>query len=169
MTLAEIMRVYAGSDGEATKLLYARLEDLGPMGHVAANLFRAHKCSTRAKLYRRGSFKREAYGRKQWSLDNLDTALREKDHGLKWGWTLDPKQEYHCWVLYVEIPTGQMSFHAGMRGAGPDFDGEWDGEKDQGSARICTWIARLFGEPITASTLPWRPIAPEAKQEALAL
>lgn len=33
------MEIYLGSDGEATKALYARLEAAGPIGAVAMNLF----------------------------------------------------------------------------------------------------------------------------------
>lgn len=149
MMLAEIMHVYAGSDGDATKALFTRLETCGPLGIVAVNLFRAHKASARAKVYRggirgQGSFKRMAYERKQWAMDNLDVALRERDHGLAWGWKEDAKEPVHRWVLFVETPTGQVSFHTEFRGAGPDFSGEWDGVRDQGSTRICQWIALLL-------------------------
>jgi len=158
MILAEIMCVYAGSDGEATKAIYAQLDAMGPMGHVATNLFRAHKASARAKVYRgglrgRGSFKRMAYERKQWALDNLDVCLREKAHDLVWGWKRDRKEPVHCWVLYVELPTGQVSFHTEYRGHGPDFAGEWDGVVDQGSTRVCQWIALLFAAGATADML----------------
>src|SRR4051812_42613342 len=105
---------YAGSDGKATRELYARLAAMGPAGVIAMNLFRACKCSERAKVYRGGCYRREAYGRKEWSLKNLCNALVNAGDalGIMWGWKLDPEQEFHKWVLYVEIPTGQVSFHA---------------------------------------------------------
>src|ERR1051326_7628212 len=112
------LEIYNGSDGAATKALYARLELLGPVGLVALNLFRAQKCSERAKVYRggvpgRGSFKAMAYERKQWSMGNLCKVLQEHAQGLqlRWGWKEDPGQEYYPWVLYVDLPSGQVSFH----------------------------------------------------------
>lgn len=148
MTVHEI---YEGSDGEATKALYMRLQSLGAEGVIAMNLFRANKCSNRAKEYSR-RFKGEAYGRKQWSLENLckalnDSALRVPASVFKWGWKEDPNQPVHKWVLYVEIPTGQVSFHSEHRGIGPDYPGEWDGQLGAGAGRICNWCAQLLGEP----------------------
>lgn len=123
--------VYAGSDGELTKRYYAELATRGVIGFVAMNLFRAQKCSTRAKLYRGGGFKGEAYDRKNWSMSNLAhaLALNGVQLGIAFGWKEDPAQPYHKWVMYVELPTGQVSFHAAARGEGPDYPGEWDGER----------------------------------------
>lgn len=129
-------QVYDGSDGDLTKAYYAELEKHGPIGIVCVNLFRAQKCSTRAKAYRGGirgvgSFKGLAYDRKNWSMQNLCKALMEHGQqlGIDWGWKRDPAQEYHDWVLYVELPDiGQVSFHAASHGEGPNFHGEWDGK-----------------------------------------
>lgn len=145
---ADIMRVYMGSDGEATKALYRRLESHGPAGFIATNLFRACKCSERAKVYRGGGFRGAAYDRKQWSMDNLVKALTEHAPviGIAWGWGEDPAQPYHRWVLYVEIPSGQVSFHTAERGEGPDYGKPWDGIRDQGPTRICRWIVRLLDD-----------------------
>lgn len=146
------MAIYDGSSGEATLALYRRLEDLGPIGVVAMNLFRAHKASARAKVYRggdaKGSWRSQAYEKKQWSLDNLAKALeRSADElGLKWGWGVDLEQERHQCVLYVDLPTGQVSFHTDRRGAGPDYPGGWDGAIKQGQNRICRWVEQLFKE-----------------------
>ena len=68
--------IYYGSDGESTKALYARLWKLGPVGVIAVNLFRACKCSERAKQYHggirgKGSYRSMAYERKQWSIAAL--------------------------------------------------------------------------------------------------
>lgn len=74
MTYADIIRIYSGSDGAATRALYAQLEQLGPRGLLAVNLLRAQKCSERAKQYRggngNGSYRDQAYRRKQWSMDS---------------------------------------------------------------------------------------------------
>jgi hypothetical protein len=150
--IASIYRVYQGSDGEATKALYERLERLGDVGHVAVNLFRACKSSERAKTYRGGRYRGAAYDRKQWAMDNLATMLgkRAAPLGVVWGWGVDDKQSYHRHVLYVDIPTGQVSFHCGWRGEGPDYPGQWDGQRGQAADRICRWCARLLAAEVTA-------------------
>lgn len=144
--VVEFFAVYKGSDGDATKALYARLAALGPVGLVAVNLFRACKTSERAKGYRRRAHKSASYDRKQWSMDNLAKVLGDHAEALSlgWGWAEDPAQEYHRWVLYIELPTGQVSFHTDARGLGPDFPNKWDGVRDAAPTRICKWIATLF-------------------------
>ena len=144
--LAEVLRVYEGSDGNATTTLYKSLESFGPAGFVALNLFRANKCSQRAKVYRGRRFKDSAYDRKQWSMNNLCGALGEHatSLGIVWGWGQDTEQVYHNWVLYVEIPTGQVSFHTDHRGSGPDYPKPWDGIRNVSPQRVCMWIAQLY-------------------------
>jgi hypothetical protein len=143
---ANILAIYEGSDGEATKLLYLKLQALGPVGEIAVNLFRAQKCSARAKLYRRRDHKGEAYDRKNWALNNLCTAMIDFSlvTGLRWGWKIDPAQEFHQWVLYVELPTGQVSFHSAVRGKGPDYDAEWDGVRDICPQRVVAFVHCLL-------------------------
>jgi hypothetical protein len=140
------MRIYQGSDGEATKAMYARLEQRAPAGIIAMNLFRAQKCSERAKVYRGGGFRDKAYGRKQWSLDLLCAALLEYSERLQigWGWGEDPKQVFHRWVLYVELPNGQVSFHTEKRGVGPNAPREWDGRRGASPSRICCFVATVL-------------------------
>lgn len=148
--LSEVTRVYEGSNGDATKALYERLAALGPCGAVALNLFRAHKNSGRAKVYRGRRYRDAAYDRKQWALDNLSAILVGQGAmagfaaGTGWGWSEDPDQPAHRWVLYVETPHGQLSFHTAARGVGPDFAGAWDGVRDAGAGRICRWVADLL-------------------------
>jgi hypothetical protein len=152
MTTADVMnrlyRVYLGSDGDATKALYAELEALGPAGIVAVNLFRAAKNSERAKKYRGGGYRGAAYDRKQWAMDNLCGALTEHANRLNipFGWGEDPEQPFHNQVLYVELPSGQVSFHTAVRGKGPTHDREWDGVKGVGPDRVIRWIARLLDD-----------------------
>lgn len=126
--------VYAGSNGDLTKRYYAELEKLGPVGIVAVNLFRAQKCSTRAKLYRggdsNGRYRDQAYRRKNWSIENLSAILNQHADslGIVYGWKEDPNQEFHSWVLYIQLPEcGQVSFHSAVRLNGPTFLGVWDG------------------------------------------
>jgi hypothetical protein len=145
--LPDIMAVYLGSDGKATNALYAKLHERGPLGFIAVNLFRACKSSERAKLYRQHGFRSSAYDRKQWSIDNLTKALTAYADRLciKWGWGVDEKQPMHNQVLYVELPEGQVSFHTGLRGKGPLFDGEWDGARGTAPQRVCRLAARVLG------------------------
>lgn len=144
--LVALMQVYAGSDGAATKALYARLEPLGPAGAVAINLFRAHKASARAKLYRGGGHRGRAYDKKEWSLGNVAEILAAHADALhiRWGWKLDPTQAFHRWVIYVDLPAGQVSFHAAARGEGTDYPGDWDGSREQGPTRICRYVQQVL-------------------------
>ena len=140
-----VHEIYQGSNGEATRALYAQLETLGPAGVIGLNLFRAQKCSARAKGYRRNMHKREAYARKQWSMENLCTALAAHAEalGIIWGWKEDPAQEFHCWVLYVVLPTGQVSFHSASPIGDQRFTGDWDGSRDS-AGRVLTYTASLL-------------------------
>jgi hypothetical protein len=140
--LGNILTIFQGSDARATIALYDDLMTLGPAGHVAVELFRAQKASSRAKVYRRG-FKGRAYDKKEWAMTNLAVALAEHG-GLRWGWKQDPAREFHNWVLYVDLPNGQVSFHAAERGEGQIYPGDWDGVKNMSPTRICRFIADLF-------------------------
>lgn len=166
--LTRVIAVYEGSDGDATKALYTDMEALGPAGHVAVNLFRACKSSERAKVYRggqrgRGSFKGMAYDRKQWAMDNLCKVLVQEAAAisLMWGWGTDNKQAFHSDVLYVDLPTGQVSFHTARRGAGPDYLGQWDGMPGESAGRICRWCAALLDR----SSQPEPDLAPPTQME----
>jgi hypothetical protein len=72
-----------------------------------------------------------AYERKAYSLKELIAALA--DHGaalgITFGWGRDESQHYNKWVLYVDLPNGQVSFHSPERYDGPDYPGEWDGRR----------------------------------------
>lgn len=144
--LIHVVKVYEGSNGDATRALYDRLTALGPAGVIATNLFRACKTSERAKGYRRSSHRGASYDVKQWAMGNLATALTEHAAalGITWGWANDPQQAYHAIVLYVDLPTGQVSFHTNVRGVGPDYTKPWDGVRHVAPDRICRWCARLL-------------------------
>lgn len=77
-----------------------------------------------------------AYDRKQWSLRNLCDALLTHGAtlGITWGWRRDPAVTFNPWVLYVELPTGQVSFHSPTRGDGPDY-GEGQGTEPEPCSR----------------------------------
>jgi hypothetical protein len=56
----------------------------------------------------------------------------------------DPATPAYSHVLYVDLPTGQVSFHTAARDDGPAYAGAWDGIKGQGPDRIIRWVARLL-------------------------
>jgi hypothetical protein len=129
--------IYAGSDGTETSKLYVALGEHGNRGAIALNLFRASKCSERAKVYRGGirgkgiSYRQAAYQRKQWSMGLVAIILgrHAEEEQIRWGWKEDPSVPFaneSSWVLYVDLPQGQVSFHSPTRGDGPDYPGEWD-------------------------------------------
>lgn len=139
-----VYSVFAGSDAEKTRELYAKLEALGPSGVLAANLLRAQKCSTRAKDYRR-RHKGDAYGRKQWSIGNACAVLEVNPSLLvAWGWREDAQFEHFPWVVYFDLPTGQVSFHSPTRGNGPEYPHEWDGVRDASSGRVVRFAESLL-------------------------
>jgi hypothetical protein len=146
MSLERVLAVYDGSDGDATMALYADLAQFGALGNIAINLFRAQKNSSRAKVYRGRGYRDAAYDRKQWAMDNLVTSLfaSAPDLSMRWGWGTDPTQSVHNAVLYVDLPTGQVSFHTGLRGIGPDYPGEWDGRVGQSPDRIIRFVVRVL-------------------------
>jgi hypothetical protein len=141
----DISAVYNGSNGDATRALYAKLEKVGPLGVVALNIFRALKTSSRAKVYRGRQYRDAAYDTKQWSLDNLVRVLIAQENlGIRFGWGFDAKTVGFEHVLYVDTPLGQISFHSERRGDGPDYPGAWDGAAKTGPERICRWCELLL-------------------------
>lgn len=147
----EVFTVFNGSDGDATRKLYQELEPRGPAGVVAVNLFRACKTSGRAKVYRGGGYRGMAYDRKEWSLRNLTKALAADATalGITWGWAIDEeaarRNSPHQHVLYIDLPTGQVSFHSGERLDGPDYAGAWDGVLGKSPDRIVRFCVRVLG------------------------
>ncbi len=138
------LEVYAKSDGALTRQFYSELEKRGPLGVVALNLFRAQKCSTRAKLYRR-KYKDLAYDRKGWSLKQLCECLQQHgaQFGITFGWGRDEDQPLNKWVLYVDLPEGQVSFHSPERYNGPDYPGQWDGQR-MSEQRIIAFCGSVY-------------------------
>ncbi len=150
MTALEVFRT---SDGQVTRSFYAVLEQRGPLGLVALNLFRAQKCSARAKVYRggirgKGSYKSMAYDRKGWSIEQLSKILAEHGAalGITFGWGMDASQTWNPHVLYVDLPQGQVSFHSPVRYVGPDYPGDWDG-KHASAERIIAFAQGVLDAP----------------------
>jgi hypothetical protein len=147
-------QIYYGSNGGASRSFCSTLERNGAIGQIAAQLFRVQKASSRAKVYRGGvrgsngqrySYRDMAYERKNECIERLCRILEHDSDGLKWGWGRDEAEFEAKHVLYVELPVGQVSFHCPMRYAGPDFDGEWDGEH-LSQERVIEFCQRVFNE-----------------------
>ncbi len=162
--------IYDGSDGDATKRYYARLCEAGPVGIVAMNLFRAQKCSTRAKKYRGGirgvgSFRSMAYERKTYSMEELCRVLilHGAEVAIRFGWKLDPATPLNggaSWVMYVDLPQGQVSFHSPTRMKGPDYPGEWDMTRlsELRIIEFCDRVADAVEKGFRGAFAPNRPV-----------
>src|SRR5579883_3407579 len=117
--------IFWTSDAQKTKAYYAALAKRGIAGDIAVNLMRAQKYSTRAKRYRGGirgvgSFRNLAYTAKNNAMLSLCKVLDRHAAKLKisFGWKGDPDVLFGgrpSWVLYVDLPQGQVSFHAPER------------------------------------------------------
>lgn len=158
---SEVAVCYYGSDGDRTKALYDRLKAMGPAGHVAVNLLRACKNSERAKAYKSRRSVGAAYGTKEWAIGELiGTLMAHADSlGIAWGWGRDEKTVNFENVLYIEVPdSGQISFHIGYRGAGPDHVNPWDGVRGVAAARVIRYANAILGieQPEDATNEPQR-------------
>jgi hypothetical protein len=143
---------YMGSNGDVTRALYDHLKGLGPLGELAVNLMRATKSSERAKVYRRGNSTRAAYDTKQWALANICRTLAKEAFAEipTWGWGTDVQKfeagDPHYHVLYVDLPTGQASWHTDFRCEGPDYPGERDGMRGVQVNRVLRFVGRVLGD-----------------------
>lgn len=120
------MEIFTQNDGRVTMAYYEEMNAKGSLGKIAVALFRAQKRSVAAKRYKRGQFRRRAYDVKNWSMSELCRLLTSEPHKMLWGWKRDPDTPGYEWVLYVDLPTGQVSFHSPQRIDGPDYPGDWD-------------------------------------------
>lgn len=135
------LEVFSQNNGDVTKDYYARLNSIGPIGQIASCLFRAQKRSSRAKDYKRGKYRHAAYDVKSWSMSELCKVLEVHGSllGIEFGWQQDHDTVFGqepSWVLYVDLPQGQVSFHSPERFSGPSYAGKWDGLKGYSAARI---------------------------------
>jgi hypothetical protein len=131
-------QIYSASDAQKTNEYYSVLFSKGALGELAVYLLRAQKNSARAKEYRggvlgQGKFSNMAYRRKDYSLEKICSLLKDYagDLKIRYGWKPDPTVPLRgqmSWVLYVDLPTGQVSFHSADRYEGPAYEGIWDGK-----------------------------------------
>ena len=156
--MSRTLKAFSSSDGSFVTSLTADLCRRGASGAVACTLFRAFNNSQRAKKVRRRSYgksRNERYSQKNESLTNLSSAIEAFRPDLVWGWKKDYSTPGFEWVIYVELPTGQVSFHSRNRGNGPDYAGDWDGERAT-RERIAEWCGQLLQEePGTMVTMPF--------------
>jgi hypothetical protein len=148
--------VFTQQNGDVTKAYYAKMNTFGLKGQLAVALFRSQKRSMAAKKYRGRRFTRDAYEVKNWSLSEVCrilNAMAAFESAPTWGWKRDPKTKGFEWVLYVELPTGQCSFHSPERLAGPDFPGGWDG-MGQSRDRICAFCDSVWEPSYSGERLP---------------
>lgn len=120
--------IMAQNNGDVTKSYYAELAKAGWLGELGVALFRAQKRSMAAKSYGRSRYRGAAYDVKNWSMSEVCRLLGQQQQ-IRYGWKEDPNTPGYSWVLYVDLPQGQVSFHSPTRMAGPDYPGDWDGQK----------------------------------------
>lgn len=132
------LSVFQGCDSARTRKYLHHLEKQGQPGRIAASLFRSQKASSRAKVYAGGiirsdggfsSFRSLSFEKNSQSLQVLASLLREDSAGIRWGWGHDEETPHAPHVLYLDLPSGQVSFHSQERFAGPHYPGNWDGER----------------------------------------
>ena len=145
----EALYVMNQNDGYITRRYYAELGGKGPLGEIAVAIFRAQKRSSRAKDYKRGKYRGAAYDVKQWSMGEICKLIdiHGKKYDLSYGWKTDPNTlfgESASWVLYVDLPEGQVSFHSPSRGPGPAYAGDWDGQRGMGPNRVAAFCDRVM-------------------------
>ena len=128
-------------------------------------MFRAQKRSTAAKRYKGKKFTRAAYDVKNWSLSEICRICQLADQFV-WGWKYDAKAINYEWVLYVDTPFGQVSFHSAERLAGPNYPGDWDGAR-LGRERVLQYCDHVMGvDAVVVELLPV-PTVPQAAWNAV--
>lgn len=133
-------------DSEQTMDFVTALSMRGSEGALAVSLFQDQYASMKAKTYRRRSHTSSTYDRKNVALDRLGHWCGIILEDGQWGWKRDKNMPSFPWVLYVEIPTGQASFHTKERRTGPRYRKEWDGERTS-RERICRWCDQVMNLP----------------------
>jgi hypothetical protein len=71
-------------------------------------------------------YSEEAYRRKAKALKEVCDLLAIDACGFTWGWRGDKEGSRVPWILYIDLPKGQASFHSIERFQGPRYPGQWD-------------------------------------------
>lgn len=145
ITQRSVLEAFEGSDSHLTRSVTATLRRRGPAGELASWLFTVQKASMRAKMYGQTKWRGKAYDRKEWAIKSLCLHLvQHPDLVERWGWGRDAAPGKPPLVLYVDLPTGQVSFHCHTRHAGPDYPGQWDGILKASAGRILTYCEEVL-------------------------
>lgn len=122
------IEAFESRNPSVTVAFQSSLLSRGVAGQLAFGVFRAQKRSTVAKGQRRGKYRRGCYDGKNEALKYVDSLMQihARNLGLTWGWGIDRSQEYHSSVLYVDLPTGQCSFHSESSVSTTVYRGNWD-------------------------------------------
>ena len=157
---ARSVRAAAARRGAETRRIN-RVLAATPLGRLLIALRTAHEASARAKSRAADGLRLREYddgSRYRWANYHRSRQARENDYaekraavaeavglakeaGINFGWqrngSLIP------WVVYFDLPTGQVSFHVENRGDGPDYDKPWDGVQNASGDRITAAITEL--------------------------
>jgi hypothetical protein len=139
--------IFEQNAGHVTKAYYAELAKCGHAGELAVALFRCQKRSSAAKKYRGSRFRSAAYDVKNWSLSEVARLLQKDNLGMAWGCGRDENTPNFEWVLYCELPQGQVSFHSAERLNGPVYSRGWDGfhMSKERILRFCDQVQAVWG------------------------
>ena len=77
------------------------------------------------------------------ALIELCRLLDDDRRGMTWGWGASEDLYFPCEVLFLDLPTGQVSWPYPERMAGPDYCGRWDGTHAN-EARILGWVSQVI-------------------------
>ena len=99
----------------------------------------------------------EAYDDECWSCDGTGVALDDDECRRCGGTGVYGHGRAPRWVLYIDLPGGQVSYHAATRHPGPDYPGEWDGQVGATPQRIDAAIASALAPPAPAAPAPQDP------------
>jgi hypothetical protein len=92
--------------------------------------------------FRRSREARERdYQEKEYAVQNSVALAPLSGITLGWG-----ARENEMYVVYFDLPTGQVSFHCKQRLAGPEYSGIWDGIRGVSGSRIEEAIRLVLGE-----------------------
>lgn len=148
----------------ATRKRNARLASTG-YGRLLIALREAQEASDRAKsraangcrrrdyyerdnsTYARANYRRSREARAR-DYEDKESAIQNAVAlaplcGIIFGWGVSEEEMY---VVYFDLPPGQVSFHCTQRFEGPEYAGTWDGIRGVSGERIEAAIRLVLGE-----------------------
>jgi hypothetical protein len=88
-----------------------------------------------ANYYRSRCARDRDYQKKAQCIDEACAMRLAMGEYFQWGWRQDGSNDVP-WVVYFDLLTGQVSFHARKRGPGPNYAKTWDGVQGASPQRI---------------------------------